>query len=561
MSFKDYLTKNLSNNLYLEQLLIRYIKEDNSQYYDELMIELKKYFYAKDIIDFRTNNVFNSKGIFQEENFNKNSINIKKVANLIKEYNYDKQWSMQSVIDNKQDREHFMNISKIPIYLFYEYPYKLSGAYLLFLLHPESISANLKIKTQNKDQIYDMDNNEYYLKTYQRRYKKGGILSQINKLLNIEIVKNKTDKILDEILNFYDICNEIRPQDSKMLLNILDKNSLYMDMELKDLSSEQQMIILFETMLYANLSYIDKYRLNCHERWCKYKLYESASVIQNTINEQSHVFLPKLSSFFNKDIYDKIKNFDDKIDLRIKKLKNIYQQQLIQEYNSEKDNLYLIILWKIFIRQRNVVLNTMTSIKNDMPFRDINIFNYLNIYDKITERIITFDSFYNKYEKNLKQLFDDYTIKDLNKLWNCTLKFYVYTDWKRFHFNGDFDNEQKSLSNTWIKKHILQNLTVFELLLTMKTLDSCRKIKVWIPKLNKYKDLIFTLENLRTYYTKDLNEVIVSIIIEKGQSFYYERKIIDRCSTYIEYLKLVFNCGNYAKSIRAERSIIQKCSL
>lgn len=561
MSFKDYLTKNLSNNLYLEQLLIRYIKEDNSQYYDELMIELKKYFYAKDIIDFRTNNVFNSKGIFQEENFNKNSINIKKVANLIKEYNYDKQWSMQSVIDNKQDREHFMNISKIPIYLFYEYPYKLSGAYLLFLLHPESMSANLKIKTQNKNQINDMNNVEYYLKTYQRRYKKGGILSQINKLLNIEIVKNKTDKILDEILNFYDICNEIRPQDSKMLLNILDKNSLYMDMELKDLSSEQQMIILFETMLYANLSYIDKYRLNCHERWCKYKLYESASVIQNTINEQSHVFLPKLSSFFNKDIYDKIKNFDDKIDLRIKKLKNIYQQQLIQEYNSEKDNLYLIILWKIFIRQRNVVLNTMTSIKNDMPFRDINIFNYLNIYDKITERIITFDSFYNKYEKNLKQLFDDYTIKDLNKLWNCTLKFYVYTDWKRFHFNGDFDNEQKSLSNTWIKKHILQNLTVFELLLTMKTLDSCRKIKVWIPKLNKYKDLIFTLENLRTYYTKDLNEVIVSIIIEKGQSFYYERKIIDRCSTYIEYLKLVFNCGNYAKSIRAERSIIQKCSL
>ncbi len=561
MSFQDELTKNLSNNLYLEQLLIRYIKEDNNQYYDELMIELKKYFYAKDIIDFRTNNIFNSKGIFQEENFNKNSINIKKVANLIKKYNYDKQWSMQSVIDNKEDREHFMNISKIPIYLFYEYPYKLSGAYLLFLLHPESMSANLKIKTQNKNQINDMNNVEYYLKTYQRRYKKGGILSQINKLLNIEIVKNKTDKILDEILNFYDICNEIRPQDSKMLLNILDKNSLYMDMELKDLSSEQQMIILFETMLYANLSYIDKYRLNCHERWCKYKLYESASVIQNTINEQSHVFLPKLSSFFNKDIYDKIKNFDDKIDLRIKKLKNIYQQQLIQEYNSEKDNLYLIILWKIFIRQRNVVLNTMTSIKNDMPFRDINIFNYLNIYDKITERIITFDSFYNKYEKNLKQLFDDYTIKDLNKLWNCTLKFYVYTDWKRFHFNGDFDNEQKSLSNTWIKKHILQNLTVFELLLTMKTLDSCRKIKVWIPKLNKYKDLIFTLENLRTYYTKDLNEVIVSIIIEKGQSFYYERKIIDRCSTYIEYLKLVFNCGNYAKSIRAERSIIQKCSL
>lgn len=561
MNFQDELTKNLSNNLYLEQLLIRYIKEDNNQYYDELMIELKKYFYAKDIIDFRTNNIFNSKGIFQEENFNKNSINIKKVANLIKKYNYDKQWSMQSVIDNKEDREHFMNISKIPIYLFYEYPYKLSGAYLLFLLHPESMSANLKIKTQNKNQINDMNNVEYYLKTYQRRYKKGGILSQINKLLNIEIVKNKTDKILDEILNFYDICNEIRPQDSKMLLNILDKNSLYMDMELKDLSSEQQMIILFETMLYANLSYIDKYRLNCHERWCKYKLYESASVIQNTINEQSHVFLPKLSSFFNKDIYDKIKNFDDKIDLRIKKLKNIYQQQLIQEYNSEKDNLYLIILWKIFIRQRNVVLNTMTSIKNDMPFRDINIFNYLNIYDKITERIITFDSFYNKYEKNLKQLFDDYTIKDLNKLWNCTLKFYVYTDWKRFHFNGDFDNEQKSLSNTWIKKHILQNLTVFELLLTMKTLDSCRKIKVWIPKLNKYKDLIFTLENLRTYYTKDLNEVIVSIIIEKGQSFYYERKIIDRCSTYIEYLKLVFNCGNYAKSIRAERSIIQKCSL
>lgn len=561
MSFQDELTKNLSNNLYLEQLLIRYIKEDNNQYYDELMIELKKYFYAKDIIDFRTNNVFNSKGIFQKENFNKNSINIKKVANLIKEYNYDKQWSMQSVIDNKQDREHFINISKIPIYLFYEYPYKLSGAYLLFLLHPESISANLKIKTQNKDQIYDMDNNEYYLKTYQRRYKKGGILSQINKLLNIEIVKNKTDKVLDEILNFYDICNEIRPQDSKMLLNILDKNSLYMDMELKDLSSEQQMIILFETMLYANLSYINKYRLNCHERWCKYKLYESASVIQNAVNKQSHVFLPKLSSFFDKDIYDKIKNFDDKIDLRIKKLKKIYQQQLIQEYNSEKDNLYLIILWKIFIRQRNVVLNNMTSIKNDMPFRDINIFNYLNIYDKITERIITFDSFYNKYEKNLKQLFDDYTIKDLNKLWNCTLKFYVYTDWKRFHFNGDFDNEQKSLSNTWIKKHILQNLTVFELLLTMKTLDSCRKIKVWIPKLNKYKDLIFTLENLRTYYTKDLNEVIVSIIIEKGQSFYYERKIIDRCSTYIEYLKLVFNCGNYTKSIRAERSIIQKCSL
>lgn len=561
MSFQDELTKNLSNNLYLEQLLIRYIKEDNNQYYDELMIELKKYFYAKDIIDFRTNNIFNSKGIFQEENFNKNSINIKKVANLIKKYNYDKQWSMQSVIDNKEDREHFMNISKIPIYLFYEYPYKLSGAYLLFLLHPESMSANLKIKTQNKNQINDMNNVEYYLKTYQRRYKKGGILSQINKLLNIEIVKNKTDKILDEILNFYDICNEIRPQDSKMLLNILDKNSLYMDMELKDLSSEQQMIILFETMLYANLSYIDKYKLNCHERWCKYKLYDLTSTIQNTINEQSYVCHPKLSKLFDKSIYDKFKSFDDKINFIIVELKYSYQRQDIQEYNSEKDNLYFIILWKIFIQQRIVILNTMISIKNDMPFRDTNIFNYLNIYDKIIEETTTFDSFYNKYEKNLKQLFYDYNFKDIKKLWSCALKFYVYTDWNRFHFNGDFENEQKSLSNTWIKKHILQNLTVFELLLTMKTLDSCRKIKVWIPKLNKYKDLIFTLENLRTYYTKDLNEVIVSIIIEKGQSFYYERKIIDRCSTYIEYLKLVFNCGNYAKSIRAERSIIQKCSL
>lgn len=561
MSFQDELTKNLSNNLYLEQLLIRYIKEDNNQYYDELMIELKKYFYAKDIIDFRTNNIFNSKGIFQEENFNKNSINIKKVANLIKKYNYDKQWSMQSVIDNKEDREHFMNISKIPIYLFYEYPYKLSGAYLLFLLHPESMSANLKIKTQNKNQINDMNNVEYYLKTYQRRYKKGGILSQINKLLNIKIVKNKTDKVLDDILNFYDICNEIRPQDSKMLLNILEKNSLYMDMELKDLSNEQQMIILFETMLYANLSYIDKYKLNCHERWCKYKLYDLTSTIQNTINEQSYVCHPKLSKLFDKSIYDKFKSFDDKINFIIVELKYSYQRQDIQEYNSEKDNLYFIILWKIFIQQRIVILNTMISIKNDMPFRDTNIFNYLNIYDKIIEETTTFDSFYNKYEKNLKQLFYDYNFKDIKKLWSCALKFYVYTDWNRFHFNGDFENEQKSLSNTWIKKHILQNLTVFELLLTMKTLDSCRKIKVWIPKLNKYKDLIFTLENLRTYYTKDLNEVIVSIIIEKGQSFYYERKIIDRCSTYIEYLKLVFNCGNYAKSIRAERSIIQKCSL
>lgn len=42
MNFQDEQDKNLSNNLYLEQLLIRYIKEDNSQYYDELMIELKK---------------------------------------------------------------------------------------------------------------------------------------------------------------------------------------------------------------------------------------------------------------------------------------------------------------------------------------------------------------------------------------------------------------------------------------------------------------------------------------------------------------------------------------
>ena len=42
MNFQDEQDKNLSNNLYLEQLLIRYIKEDNSQYYDELMIELKR---------------------------------------------------------------------------------------------------------------------------------------------------------------------------------------------------------------------------------------------------------------------------------------------------------------------------------------------------------------------------------------------------------------------------------------------------------------------------------------------------------------------------------------
>ena len=271
--------------------------------------------------------------------------------------------------------------------------------------------------------------------------------------------------------------------------------------------------------------------------------------------------IPKLSKLFDKSIYDKFKSFDDKINFIIVELKYSYQRQDIQEYNSEKDNLYFIILWKIFIQQRIVILNTMISIKNDMPFRDTNIFNYLNIYDKIIEETTTFDSFYNKYEKNLKQLFYDYNFKDIKKLWSCALKFYVYTDWNRFHFNGDFENEQKSLSNTWIKKHILQNLTVFELLLTMKTLDLYGTIKVWIPKLNRYKNLIFTLENLRTYYSEDLKEVIVSIIIQKGQSFYYERKVIRRYNTYIEYLKLVFNCGNYAKSIRAEKSIIQKCSL
>lgn len=47
MNFQDEQDKNLSNNLYLEQLLIRYIKEDNSQYYDELMIELKNTFMLK----------------------------------------------------------------------------------------------------------------------------------------------------------------------------------------------------------------------------------------------------------------------------------------------------------------------------------------------------------------------------------------------------------------------------------------------------------------------------------------------------------------------------------
>ena len=131
----------------------------------------------------------------------------------------------------------------------------------------------------------------------------------------------------------------------------------------------------------------------------------------------------KLSKLFDKSIYDKFKSFDDKINFIIVELKYSYQRQDIQEYNSEKDNLYFIILWKIFIQQRIVILNTMISIKNDMPFRDTNIFNYLNIYDKIIEETTTFDSFYNKYEKNLKQLFYDYNFKDIKKLWSCALKF------------------------------------------------------------------------------------------------------------------------------------------
>lgn len=59
---------------------------------------------------------------------------------------------MQSVIDNKEDREHFINIAKsLYIYSMNIHINFLGGAYLLFLLHPESISANLKIKNQNKD--------------------------------------------------------------------------------------------------------------------------------------------------------------------------------------------------------------------------------------------------------------------------------------------------------------------------------------------------------------------------------------------------------------------------
>ena len=172
------------------------------------------------------------------------------------------------------EKKHFCEIYSVPIYL-YDYPYPLSGAYLLLLLRYGSKCLENDDVLFKLDADPDEDRYSRYLNNYHGNYQ--GISSPyrfnqdilVTRFLVNERIPNVSGKrldekkdlprkqhpLLDELGDMRRFCDIVRPDDCPQIEHLVTQSYLIPGNYTFDISDSQALVMLFTTLLFFRIPY------------------------------------------------------------------------------------------------------------------------------------------------------------------------------------------------------------------------------------------------------------------------------------------------------------------
>lgn len=169
------------------------------------------------------------------------------------------------------EKEHFCEIYSVPIYL-YDYPYPLSGAYLLLLLHygferPENDDVLLKLDADpDEDRYLNNYHGNYQGISSPYRFNQDILVSRF--LVNERIpgtsgkkrdekenLSRKQHPLLDELGDMRRFCDIVRPDACPQIEHLVTQSYLIPENYTFDMSDSQALVMLFTTLLFFRIPY------------------------------------------------------------------------------------------------------------------------------------------------------------------------------------------------------------------------------------------------------------------------------------------------------------------
>lgn len=172
------------------------------------------------------------------------------------------------------EKRHFGEIYSIPIYL-YDYPYPLSGAYLLLLLwygfdRPENDDVLLKLDADSDEDKYSRYLNNYH-GNYQGtsspyRFNQDILITRFlvneripdtldKRIDEMEGLSRKQHPLLDELGDMRRFCDIVRPDDCPQIEHLVTQSYLIPGNYMFNLSDRQALVMLFTTLLFFRIPY------------------------------------------------------------------------------------------------------------------------------------------------------------------------------------------------------------------------------------------------------------------------------------------------------------------
>ena len=488
----------------------------------------------------------------------------------------------ENFIDNLSDNNIYANatftkICETPILLSILCPFELSGIIIICLLHNEEELKKFKVPPAllEETSIYCLTSKmpiEYKLGIFFGNSKdsKTNYSYKLNDLLHINTSDWYTSKNKEnsDVWKLLEICyyvdrscykqmpkkdedetqeKKVKKHDIKPLFHIIDENKHYMQTlsEItKGFNPYSIKYLIFKTLVFYNAFTSEKY-LNI-----------TTNVV--TLYAQDNAVLDMLNiCWFMPYMKPEIKDFDD----IIKQVKQQHKEFLksleisLKKYEEEipKCNIFIECLWKLILHdmicfrqvRNEYMLKFLRKYDNKEQLEAIS--NIMLPQGKNLVHINDWNSFYGKYEINLKRIFNNLEEHDLKKLWQIACKNELFINSNSYNFDFDKnrlnknrirkvdsneyeDNEVEAISLVWlmeianIDKEIedagsyifplkrfnknFKNFTIKKVMANMQRYSS-DPIILWLREIIALKNLTCILPNEEiTLFFKAYNKIL-----------------------------------------------------
>lgn len=507
----------------LEREIVRIVKNHDEELLNIKLDDLEK------IILYNNHNLYDFMSIRN---------NIKNIIKLIWKNNWEKDWDNSAIFNDD-----FKQICRTPIYIPYIFMDLISGIYILYLLHGDTLQLHYNASSYQAQNMGESDD-EYLRRCNSEELKRKNehIIKweeEFNKILSISsdtifnktTGRGKTRKGTDgyQLFEEYGYCvYEINkkfnlPMDLVSMYASEHVNNTWTCVLTQDYELPQYCdgMILFKTILLHHI------KDNIEDRELLNWVYLTS---QNTIKQipdlknkfetyladisiKRKLSSPQEDSSYKekmKQAFTWIKSEIKEIYKNLKEISEIYLENNKDENNKdENNNIYLNIFINLIINEvyaiiliyKNILL---VSVKSHSEIEKLHQFVLIKPAYQIG--VNTWNDFNNKFKNILNEFFEDESVSEVKELWFLAIKTIFICDPNRFKLNNKFIIPKK-FDDKIISKIGVSNLPARGLLATM-----------------------LLLKHSHNYYVKLKDEEII-VDKNKKRKRIYHGLVSDRIST------------------------------